>query len=150
MAEDSRRAFLRRVGEGGFVLLLLEAAWSTLRFARAPVSYGPPSRHTLAPASRHAPGATTYAAEARVFVVHDADGLRALSATCTHLGCTVRHEGEGFLCPCHGSRYDGEGRVLGGPAPRALAWLHLDIDKRGRLVVDTDHEVNPTVRLRPG
>ena len=143
--------FLRRFGVGGVALMMVEAVWSTLRFARAPVSYGPPSRHTLQEASRYPVGALSYAEEAGVFVKHDADGLRALSATCTHLGCTVRRDdADGFVCPCHGSRYDGEGRVLGGPAPRALAWLHLEVDKRGRLVVDVDHEVEPTEHVRLG
>lgn len=45
-----------------------------------------------------------------------------LDLTCTHLRCRVAPvEGGGFSCPCHGSRYDAEGRVTSGPAPRALA-----------------------------
>jgi cytochrome b6-f complex iron-sulfur subunit len=45
-----------------------------------------------------------------------------LDLTCTHLRCRVAPiEGGGFSCPCHGSRYDAEGRPVSGPAPRALA-----------------------------
>ena len=44
-----------------------------------------------------------------------------LELTCTHLRCRVAPVGGGgFACPCHGSRYDAEGRPLSGPAPRAL------------------------------
>ena len=43
---------------------------------------------------------------------------------CTHLGCIpVANSGdtEGWTCPCHGSKYDGSGRVVRGPAPKNLA-----------------------------
>ena len=44
----------------------------------------------------------------------------ALSPICTHRGCTVDVSGDRLVCPCHGSTYDREGRVLKGPAQRAL------------------------------
>lgn len=49
--------------------------------------------------------------------------FRALSLKCTHLGCTVRWDNEEQLlrCPCHGSRFQDDGRVTKGPAKRPLA-----------------------------
>jgi cytochrome b6-f complex iron-sulfur subunit len=46
----------------------------------------------------------------------------ALQPVCTHLGCTVPWNAEQnrFVCPCHDSQYDAEGRVLQGPARRSL------------------------------
>jgi cytochrome b6-f complex iron-sulfur subunit len=46
----------------------------------------------------------------------------AIRPICTHLGCTVKwHEDQNkFICPCHGSQYDYQGRVTRGPAPRSL------------------------------
>ena len=77
----------------------------------------------------------------------DAKGLRAMSAVCTHLGCTVRRQEGGFVCPCHGSRYDEEGRVVGGPAPSPLAYYRLELDRRGRVVVDLSRPVDSKDRL---
>lgn len=42
---------------------------------------------------------------------------------CTHLGCVpISGQGDydGFFCPCHGSHYDGSGRIRRGPAPKNL------------------------------
>ncbi len=127
-----------------------EAAWATLRFADAPVSYGPPRRLSLGPAENYAVGAPVYDEQAGVFVKRDAKGLRAMSAACTHLGCTVRRQEAGFVCPCHGSRYDAEGRVIAGPAPASLAYYHLELDRQGRVVVDLNRPVAAEQRLEVG
>jgi nitrite reductase/ring-hydroxylating ferredoxin subunit len=48
----------------------------------------------------------------------EAGGIHAYSAFCTHLGCVVHWNGEekSFDCPCHGSRFSREGKVMNGPA----------------------------------
>ena len=33
-----------------------------------------------------------------------------------------------FMCPCHGSQYDMNGKVVRGPAPLSLALAHADVD----------------------
>jgi cytochrome b6-f complex iron-sulfur subunit len=56
-------------------------------------------------------------------VVQRAPGVfAAYSAICTHLGCIIEwiREKEEFLCPCHGGRFAGDGKVLGGPPPKPL------------------------------
>ena len=65
-----------------------------------------------------------------VFLVRDGDQVKALSATCTHLGCQVRWDKEGkrFRCPCHGGAYDAQGRVIAGPPPRALDTIDVRVD----------------------
>jgi cytochrome b6-f complex iron-sulfur subunit len=56
-----------------------------------------------------------------LYVLRLADGqFAAISPICTHQGCTVDIQGPRLVCPCHGSTYDREGRVLRGPAERAL------------------------------
>ncbi|MCL6733184.1 FAD-dependent oxidoreductase [Streptomyces neyagawaensis] len=56
-------------------------------------------------------------------VHRDDDGiLHTLSARCTHLGCLVafNRAERAWECPCHGSRFDPDGRVLQGPATKPL------------------------------
>ncbi|MBI4511403.1 MAG: Rieske (2Fe-2S) protein [Deltaproteobacteria bacterium] len=146
----TRRSLLLGIGWATLGLGTLESLWSTIRFARAPVSYGAPLKWTLGTLERFAPGVAVFFEKARVFVTRERRGVRAMSAVCTHLGCTVRREGQGFLCPCHGSRYDEEGHVVSGPAPKSLAYYHLEQDKRGRLVVDLARPVSPEERLKVG
>ncbi len=73
-----------------------------------------------------------------VIVCRTDAGIRAMSARCTHLGCTITHQADGLLvCPCHGSRFHLDGRVAGGPATRALEVLPCRLDRAtGTLVVE--------------
>jgi Rieske Fe-S protein len=50
------------------------------------------------------------------------DELRAFSATCTHLDCTVQFRKDfGMIwCACHNGKYDLNGRNISGPPPRPL------------------------------
>jgi Rieske Fe-S protein len=61
----------------------------------------------------------------------------AFSPICPHLGCYYNWDSSSkqFICPCHMSIYDGEGKVLGGPAPRPLDTLRTRIDS-GQLWVE--------------
>ncbi len=76
------------------------------------------------------------------FLYRDEEGFYAISAVCPHLGCRVRRTEPGRLsCPCHGSAFDGEGRIAGGPAPRSLPWLRVSWRVDGRLEIDAAQEV---------
>jgi len=57
----------------------------------------------------------------------DDGALRAVSATCTHLGCLVRwNDAESsWDCPCHGSRFADDGSVIAGPATGPLDTIDL-------------------------
>jgi cytochrome b6-f complex iron-sulfur subunit len=65
----------------------------------------------------------------------DRDRFAVLSPICTHQGCTVDIQGPRLVCPCHGSTYDREGRVLRGPAERSLARVGAVLSD-GVLVID--------------
>ena len=74
-----------------------------------------------------------YRARARetVFLVWNGEhDVRAMSATCTHLGCQVQWiaKEKKFKCPCHGGVYSADGSVIAGPPPRPLTILEARID----------------------
>ncbi|MGQ0767165.1 MAG: ubiquinol-cytochrome c reductase iron-sulfur subunit [Gemmatimonadota bacterium] len=60
----------------------------------------------------------------------------AVSPVCTHLGCTVDIQGARLVCPCHGSTYDREGRVLQGPAADPLQSFPTTVGNDGVLTID--------------
>ncbi len=63
-------------------------------------------------------------------LINTSDGeLRAFSAICTHLTCSVRYESDTgtLLCPCHNGRFDLAGNVISGPPPRPLEVYNVEI-----------------------
>jgi len=82
------------------------------------------------------------------WLVRDAGGIYAMTAICTHQGCTVNGwNGSVFPCPCHGSQYNLNGAVVQGPAPLPLNHFEVTTDGSGFLVVDTGKVVGAQVRL---
>lgn len=63
-------------------------------------------------------------------LIRTADGAyRALSATCTHLSCTVQYRddlGE-VWCACHNGKYNLDGRNISGPPPRPLEAFEVQV-----------------------
>lgn len=117
----SRRAFLWAVGA-----LLASAAFLTRRLT----GRAAPARSLLVVKKRNVParGALVYR-ESRIAVVRDGNRYHALSLVCTHLGCTVQVTPKAVVCPCHGSVFDRAGRVVRGPADRALE--RYEVEDRG-------------------
>ena len=55
----------------------------------------------------------------------------ALSRICTHAGCDVNVAGNGFSCPCHGSKFDSQGAATEGPAQAALQRFSVAVSTDG-------------------
>jgi Rieske Fe-S protein len=70
-------------------------------------------------------------------VANTGSGYLALRAECTHEGCDVAWVAEDRQaeCPCHGSRFAGDGTVLNPPAPADLASFPAEADGQGNVVV---------------
>jgi menaquinol-cytochrome c reductase iron-sulfur subunit len=69
--------------------------------------------------------------EKAVYVIKDARGsLAVLSSVCPHLGCSIPWVAEKneFVCPCHVGRFAPDGRLLGGPPPRAMDLLESRVE----------------------
>lgn len=69
-----------------------------------------------------------------VFLRRQGDEVVALDGRCTHMGCPVALDGDGFRCPCHGGRFDGDGRPVAGPPQAPLGRLAVRRDS-GKLLV---------------
>lgn len=72
----------------------------------------------------------------KVFIINKDGEYHAMSAICTHLGCTVQWKPDEQLvwCACHNARYDTEGNIISGPQPRALAPYNLSVQD-GNLIL---------------
>ena len=68
-----------------------------------------------------------------------------INPTCTHLGCTVNWNAEQnrFVCPCHGSQYDPQGRVVQGPAKRSLPLITVVVKQNQIRLVDQTPTIDP-------
>ncbi len=78
----------------------------------------------------------------------------AFSGKCPHLGCGYKwrqHKvlGQVFLCPCHLSIYDASGKVLDGPAPRALDSLPIKVSATGEVeIIDMEFKAGTKTQIR--
>ena len=126
----------------------LVAGLSNLLFFKPRVTYGEPSRFRVGKPESFPLGTRLPLARQRVTIVRTESGMAAISNTCTHLGCVIATTDIGFSCPCHGSRYDADGVVLGGPAPRPLPWYALTLSPNGEVEVDTASPVDTGTFLK--
>lgn len=79
----------------------------------------------------------------RFYLSRTEDGIIALWQKCPHLGCAIPwDEAEGmFHCPCHGSKFNRVGEVLGGPAPRPMDYFPAEVSEEG-IWVDTSSPIS--------
>ncbi len=145
----SRRSFLSLASLGSFFVAIGTAAAGVLRLPHPTVLPGPVRRYKVGYPDEYSVGSEKrHERENVFFVFRDEAGFYAISATCTHLGCTVSRAEQGFACPCHGSKFGPGGNVRGGPAPRPLPWLEVTRAPDGELVVLADNEVPEGTRFR--
>lgn len=133
-----RRGFLLRLGLGA--LGLASAAFATGLTSVLWPRRGRQSWVEVGRPQDFVPGSWRKQAGQDFYLVMTAQGLAAISSTCTHLGCSLRHSGEGFACPCHGGLFGADGTVLQGPPDRALPWFKVLVDS-GRVFVDAAQQV---------
>jgi cytochrome b6-f complex iron-sulfur subunit len=74
-------------------------------------------------------------AEAWLLRVAGSDDVVALDDRCTHLGCRARWNSDRgvFACPCHGSEFSPDGKVIRGPATRSLQQFDLVKEAEGKI-----------------
>jgi cytochrome b6-f complex iron-sulfur subunit len=147
----SRRHFLELVGLGAIGVTAAGSMLLSAEYLSPNVVKEPPMRFRIGPPEYYPPGSVTLNKEQKVFIVRAKEGyFYALSAVCTHLGCIANWKAEEGIvaCPCHGSKFDREGNVTAGPAPRPLPRFAMSLDDQGQLVVDRSVIVREEVTLK--
>jgi Rieske Fe-S protein len=140
-----RRAFLKLSLISSGLLM----SWGIFRFLSYQQQAETPVRLTLQEPMEYPPGSVTPVPQLKAWVLRDEAGLYALSAVCTHLGCTVGETEAGFECPCHGSRFNLHGATLQGPAIKPLEHLELSLSEDDKVVLDSSVVVPASQRLNP-
>ena len=160
----SRRKLISRIGLGATLLAVGGQAYAFFRSLVPNVLYENPQRFKIGTVDQFSEGAK-FIDDKRIFIFREQNTFHCISATCTHLGCTVKmerlnqpkkvsvrgreiNEQAEFACPCHGSKYYGDGTNYAGPAPRPLAHYKIEVaPEEGQLVVDTSEVVPQDFRL---
>ncbi len=135
----SRREFFGRIGVSACAVAAVGSSVVTLDYLKPKVLFEPSTSFIAGTPLDFSDGVVRFQKEKKAYVIGKSGGVYALSAVCTHLGCITRFKSDErvIACPCHGSRFDLEGNVIHGPAPRPLPWLDVTEDAQGNLVVDT-------------
>ena len=139
----SRRRMLGWLTGAGLAGSAGLSAVSNFVFIKPRATYGQPQRFSVGKPEDFPSGTRAILAPRGICIVREGSKLAAISITCTHLGCTVGAADTGFACPCHGSRFDQDGNVTGGPAPRPLPWFQVTLAPNGEIEVDKDIEIAP-------
>jgi Rieske Fe-S protein len=134
----SRSAFIKLSTKLLFGLGGLLSLGGLLRFLNYQSRPDSPSEFNLGEASKFPIGSRTIKADIPAVIYNHEGEISAYSLACTHLGCTVEENGDGFTCPCHGSRFDKDGEVLKGPAQTSLHPLRVEIQADQTVKLFTD------------
>jgi len=143
-AEKGRRSFVK-LGVASVAAAGLGTAVFGYQFLVPKVLYEPSPIVNAGKLDAYTAGSVTLRPESGIFIVNAAEGFYALDAVCTHLGCMTQWAPQqgGIFCPCHGSKFTSDGKVVEGPAPSPLPWLKLWISDAGDLMVDRSISVAP-------
>lgn len=124
--EISRRSFLNAVLSLGFVSTLLAMLYPIWKYLIPPRAGEPATASVvaarLAEMKPNFGVIFKFGSRPGILVETPEGELRAFSAVCTHLNCTVQYRGDTsqIWCACHNGIYDLGGNVVSGPPPRAL------------------------------
>lgn len=138
----SRRKFVNALLATAFGAMFLSFIYPVLRYLVPPQSGEPRVASVVVPWTAEEIRANS----GRIFRFGNRPGilirtpggdLRAFSAVCTHLGCTVQYRPgrEDIWCACHNGVYDLYGKNVSGPPPRPLDPYTVQVKTGGKIVV---------------
>lgn len=135
-----RRDFLGLAALGSMAAAFIFSLFGILKLPKAAVSASPSKKFNVSLPDTLADNEPFVPPGRSVAVYRDTEGVYAISTICTHLGCVVKPNAQGFECPCHGSGFKKDGTVVKGPAPKPLPWLKITKSGSG-WTVDEDAQV---------
>ncbi|MFI5097562.1 MAG: ubiquinol-cytochrome c reductase iron-sulfur subunit [Candidatus Acidiferrales bacterium] len=137
-AEVSRRDFLNEITMGALGVAGLGGAALTYQYFSPNVLFEPPMTFRAGNPDLYPENSVTFLQDQLVYIVRTAAGFYAVSAVCTHLGCITqwKPEADMIACPCHGSKFEPNGKKIEGPAPRPLPHFSVTLTADGELLVD--------------
>ena len=146
----SRRDFLSAIPLAALGIAGLGAGVVTVNYISPNVLFEPPAKFRVGNPEDYLANSVNYLREQQVFIVRTAEGFFAVSAVCTHLGCITEWKADDNIiaCPCHGSKFDRDGKKLAGPAPRPLPHFAISLAADGELVVDRLNIIPPSEVLK--
>lgn len=137
MTQDNRETSRRSVvnwflgaAAGG---VLASVAYPVLRFVIPPEVPEAPTNRVLAAKLSELPLNSgkifRFGSKPGILIRTHGGEVRAFSARCTHLNCTVQYRDDMHLiwCACHNGRYDLNGVNVAGPPPRPLTPFKVDV-----------------------
>ena len=131
----SRRDFMKMCAQGLLGLSGILGLAGLVRFLSYEPDPPPPQRFDIGPTSNYLINTRTVIKEIPAILIRGQSDYSALSLVCQHLGCTVDSKVDGFVCPCHGSRYDMAGQLLKGPSEKGLISLKVEITADNRVII---------------
>jgi cytochrome b6-f complex iron-sulfur subunit len=124
--QESKRNFLKYILTGGLTALAASILYPILAYLKPPkqgeVEVTSVKAGKLSELEKDSGKIVKFGTKPVILVRTQNDDLKAFSAICTHLDCTVQYKKEMGLiwCACHNGKYDLAGRNVSGPPPRPL------------------------------
>jgi len=146
----ARRDFLNEITLAALGVAGLGTGVVTYQYFSPNVLFEPPTRFRAGSPDLYPLNSVTFLQNQQVYIVRTSAGFYAVSAVCTHLGCVTQWKPEAnqIACPCHGSKFQPDGKKIEGPAPRPLPHFAIALSADGELVVDKLEAVKADQALR--
>lgn len=123
---EEKRDFLKWILSGGLVAFMGSVIYPVLAYLKPPsqgeVEVTSVKVGKLSDIPKDSGQIVKFGSKPVILIRTSAGDLKALSATCTHLDCTVQYRKDlGVIwCACHNGKYDLNGHNISGPPPRPL------------------------------
>jgi cytochrome b6-f complex iron-sulfur subunit len=123
---QSKRDFLKIFLGGGVISLIAAIIYPVLSYLKPPIQAEAEVKFVnagkISAIALNSGQIIKFGSKPVILIRSPQGDLRAFSATCTHLSCTVAYKSDLgiMLCACHNGKYDLNGRNVSGPPPRPL------------------------------